>query len=373
MLIKFQDQPKLHKKIENKLVQKFKKNIKKSDFILGKDVDIFEKMFAKYCGTKYAVGVSNGTDALKLAIKVLGLKKNDEIIIPAMTYISTALSVIYNECKIILCDINLEDGLINLDKLQKIITPKTKCVIPVNFNGNYILNSKLKKILPKRIKIIYDASQSQGCLDYNKIKNKNINYTVGVKANNDALMSCYSLYPGKNLGALGDAGVITTNNLNIYKKLVTMRNIGSSKKFIHDIVGYNNRLDTIQASFLQIKLKDLDKQNLARRKNANFLDKNIRNKLIKIVQHKKGSVYHNYVVLVKNRKKLIKHLEKNNIQTNIHYPLSINKHKALKKFVKGKYLNAEKYAEECVSIPIHPLLKNKELKKIVKVLNSFRK
>ena len=119
MLIKFQDQPKLHKKIENELIQKFKKNIKKSDFILGKDVDIFEKMFAKYCGTKYAVGVSNGTDALKLAIKVLGLKRGDEIIIPAMTYISTALSVLYNECKIKLCDINLEDGLIDLENLKK--------------------------------------------------------------------------------------------------------------------------------------------------------------------------------------------------------------------------------------------------------------
>ena len=145
-----------------------------------------------------------------------------------MTYISTALSVIYNECKIILCDINLEDGLINLDKLQKIITPKTKCN-SCKFQWQLYLKLEIKKILPKRIKIIYDASQSQGCLDYNKIKNKNINYTVGVKANNDALMSCYSLYPGKNLGALGDAGVITTNNLNIYKKLVTMRNIGSSK------------------------------------------------------------------------------------------------------------------------------------------------
>lgn len=360
MIIKFQDQPSLHKKISEPLIREFRKKLIKSDFILGNDVKIFESNFAKYCNTKYAVGVSNGTDALNLALKTLNLKKDDEIIIPAMTYIATALGVLYNGCKLRLCDINLDDGLINIDQLQKSINKKTKCIIVVNFNGNYVDLKELSKVVPKRIKIIFDASQSHGCGEN------------GIKANSNAFISCYSLYPGKNLGALGDAGIITTNNALLYKKLLNLRNIGSSKKFIHNIVGYNNRLDTIQASFLQIKLRYLDKQNLARRKNANFLNKNIKNKLIKIVQHKKGSVYHNYVVLVKNRKKLIKHLEMNNIQTNIHYPYPINKHKALKKFVRGRYFNAEKYAKQCVSIPIHPLLKTSELKKIVKILNSFK-
>ena len=287
------------------------------------------------------------------------MKKDDEVIIPAMTYIATALGVIYNGCKLRLCDISLENGLIDIDQLKKSINKKTKCIIMVNFNGNYVDLKEVSKVVPKKIKIIFDASQSHGCGENGK------------KANSNAFISCYSLYPGKNLGALGDAGIITTNNDLLYKKLLKLRNIGSSKKFIHDEIGFNNRLDTIQAAFLNIKLQNLDKQNNNRRKNANFLNKNIKNKLIKIVQHKKGSVYHNYVVLVKNRKKLIKHLEINNVQTNIHYPFPINKHKALKKFVRGRYFNAEKYAKECVSIPIHPLLKTSELKKIVQVLNSF--
>jgi dTDP-4-amino-4,6-dideoxygalactose transaminase len=359
MIIKFQDQPSLHKDISKSLINKFKKKLIKSDFILGDDIKKFESNFAKYCNTKYAVGVSNGTDALNLALRTLNLKKDDEVIIPAMTYIATALGVIYNGCKLRLCDISLENGLINVDQLKKSINKKTKCIIVVNFNGNYVDLKEVSKVVPKKIKIIFDASQSHGCGENGK------------KANSNAFISCYSLYPGKNLGALGDAGIITTNNALLYKKLLKLRNIGSSKKFIHDEIGFNNRLDTIQAAFLNIKLQNLDKQNNNRRKNANFLNKNIKNKLIKIVQHKKGSVYHNYVVLVQNRKKLIKHLEINNVQTNIHYPFPINKHKALKKFVRGRYFNAEKYAKECVSIPIHPLLKTSELKKIVQVLNSF--
>tara|TARA_B100001057_G_scaffold499551_1_gene610677 strand:- start:572 stop:1690 length:1119 start_codon:yes stop_codon:yes gene_type:complete len=372
MLIKFQDQPKLHKNIKNVLIKKFKKNIEKSDFILGDDIQIFESEFARYCGTKYAVGVSNGTDALKLAIKALGLSKGDEVIIPAMTYISTALSALYNGCKIKLCDINLEDGLINLKELKKIITKRTKCIIPVNFNGNYILNSELKKITSNKIKIIYDASQSHGCIDHTKIKLNKINYLKDTKANSDAFISCYSLYPGKNLGALGDAGIITTNNKKIYQKILNLRNIGSSKRFIHDTIGFNNRLDTIQAAFLNIKLKYLDSQNNNRRKNALFFDKNLKNNKINLIKHKLGSVYHNYVLLVENRNKFIKYLNKNNIQNNIHYPFSINNHAAIKKKFNGKsFINAEKYAKKCISIPVHPLLKKKELIKIVKVINNY--
>ncbi len=359
MKIKFQDQPSLHKKISKKLIEVFKKKLIKSDFILGNDVKAFESNFAKYCNTKYAVGVSNGTDALNLALKTLNLKKNDEVIIPAMTYVATALSVVYNDCKLRLCDINLDDGLIDIDQLKKNINKKTKCIIIVNFNGNYVHLKELSKVVPKKIKIIFDASQSHGCGEN------------GVRANSDAFISCYSLYPGKNLGALGDAGVITTNNYLIYKKILKLRNIGSSKKFIHDEIGFNNRLDTIQAAFLNIKLQNLDKQNNARKKNASYLNQNIKNKKISIVKHKKGSVYHNYVLLVKNRRKFFDYLKKNKIEANIHYPFSINEHLALRKKFKESYKNAELYAKQCISIPVHPLLKKKELLKIVTVINNY--
>lgn len=375
MKIKFQDLFLLHKSIKRKLLKRFSIILKNSNFILGKEVVTFEKKFSEYTNTKYAIAVSNGTDALILALKSLNLNSKDEVIIPAMTYIATALAVLHNNLRLVLCDIDINTGLLDLKELKKKITKKTKCIIPVNFNGNYIEYNELKKIIPNNIKIIYDSSQSHGAINCSLCKNKNNRYCCakGPRANKDAFISCYSLYPGKNLGALGDAGIITTNNIKIYKTIVNLRNIGSNKKYIHSRLGFNNRMDTLQASFLSEKLKRLDNQNISRQKNAIFFNNNFKNKYLKIVKHKKGSVYHNYVLLTKYRKKFMIYLKKYNIDFNIHYPFSINKHNAIKKmFFKKKFLNAERYSKECISIPVHPFLKKNHLKYIVNKINNFK-
>jgi dTDP-4-amino-4,6-dideoxygalactose transaminase len=374
MKIKFQDQFLLHNPIKRKLFERFLKIIKSSNFILGKEVAIFEKKFAQYTNTKYAIAVSNGTDALILALKSLNLNNKDEVIIPAMTYFATALAVLHNNLKLVLCDIDKNTGLLDLEQLKKKITKKTKCIIPVNFNGNYIEFHKLKKITPKNVKIIYDSSQSHGAFDCGLCQNKNSKYCCrkGPRVNEKAFISCYSLYPGKNLGALGDAGIITTNSIKICNIIINLRNIGSNKKYIHSKLGFNNRMDTVQASFLCEKLKKLDSQNISRTRNAKFFNNNLKNKYFTIVKHKKGSVYHNYVLLTKYRKKFMLYLKKSKIDFNMHYPFSINKHSAIKKmFVKKKFLNAEQYSKECISIPIHPFLKKKHLKYIVKKINNF--
>ncbi len=242
----------------------------------------------------------------------------------------------------------------------------TKVITPVHLYGSSADLSGIKKIAyKKKIKIVDDCAQAHGGIDdSSKLKKKKIGSSTDI--------SCFSLYPAKNLGAYGDAGIITTNNKKYYLILKNLRNIGSSKRFIHSRVGMNNRMDTIQASILLNKLKNLNKYNQKRKKIASYYNKKIINKKIKKLKYSKNCVYHQYVILVKKRSKLIKLLKKEKIQYNFHYPFAIHKLQALKKFYKNeKYINSEKIANEGISIPIDPILNKNELSKIVRVLNNF--
>jgi len=362
-MIKFYSIKKSDFKIKNKIFKSIKNVIKKNNFILGKQVLDFESRFSKFCGSKYAISCSNGTDAITLALLSLDLKKNSEVILPAMTYASTFYAIINAGLKPVLVDINFDNPLINIDQIKKKITKKTKVIIPVHLYGSVVDIEILKKNISKKIFIIDDCAQAHGA----KFKNKKM-----VGGGNMSDISTFSLYPGKNLGAYGDAGIITTNSLKFRERINKIKNIGSSRKFDHETIGFNNRLDTIQASILIHKLSRLKILNKKRVLISNIYSKKISNPKIKLIKYSRFAVYHQFVIKVKNRNNFINYMKKNKIETGLHYPHTINQMKFYKKnFKKIKFTNAEILAKECVSLPIDPMLKKNEINYIVKIINNF--
>tara|TARA_Y100000817_G_scaffold170189_1_gene133028 strand:+ start:408 stop:1532 length:1125 start_codon:yes stop_codon:yes gene_type:complete len=359
---------------QNKITKSIISTIRKGDFILGKNVKKFEKKFSKLSNSKYAVGCATGTDALLLALKALNLKKNDEVIIPGMSYISTGLCVALNNIKIVFADINDETGLISLENVKKKISKKTKVVIPVNLYGQKVDIKLLRKIVGKKIYIIEDSAQSHFSYSCYNCRNYFNNICCKKERNHQySDLSCYSFYPSKNLGAYGDGGIITTNNSLIYNKLKILRNLGAIKKNVHEYEGLNSRLDTIQASILLEKIKYTNDHNDYRRKISSFYDEELSLlDEVKLTQSKPGSSRHLYVIRVKNRNKLAKYLIKNKIPVQYHYPYSLNKAGALRKKIKKvKLINSEKWAKECLSLPLYPYMPLNEAKRVVNFIKKF--
>ena len=361
-MIKFLDIYQQDKKLHISILNNFKKIFKKGDFILGNDVITFEKNFSKFCNSKFSIGCANGTDALTLALKSLNLKKNSEVIIPAMTYCSTAFSIINANLKPVLVDTEFMKSTISISDLKNKISNKTKVIMPVHLYGSVVNINEIKKLIRgKNIYIIDDCAQAHGAKDDN-----------GNQVGSLTDISTFSLYPGKNLGAYGDAGVITTNNKKFYIIIKKLRNLGSGVKFKHDLVGMNSRLDTLQAIILNHKLKQLSKLNSKRRKIALEYDNKINNKKIKKLKYSKFSIYHQYVLIVKRRNEFIKYLKKSKIQYGFHYPFAIHQLDVLKKYFKGeKFPNSEILAKYGISIPIDPNLSKKDVNYIISRLNSF--
>ena len=365
-MIKFFDIYRQDKIFHPIIINKIKRLFKKGDYILGNEVKKFEDNFKKYCGSKYAISCGNGTDALTLALKSLNLSKKSEVIIPAMTYCSTAFAVINAGLKPILVDLEKNKPTISVEQIKKKININTKVIMPVHLYGSVADLTSIKKIIKKKkIYIIDDCAQAHGAYDDS---NNHTKVKIGAAAD----ISCFSLYPGKNLGAYGDAGIITTNNIKIDKRLKKLRSLGSEKKFIHEYVGQNSRLDTIQAIILNEKIKYLDRNNHKRILIAAKYKKKINNVKIQKLEYSKSCVYHQYVILVKDRHKFMEFMSKNGIQTGIHYPESINKLKCFQNFFKKqKYLNSELIARHCVSLPIDPNLSKKSLGKIINIINRY--
>ena len=361
--MKFLDIAKQDLKLKKKIFKEIDNVIRSNDFILGKKVDEFEKNFSKYCGTKFAIGCANGTDAITLALESLGLPKNSEVILPAMTWCSTAFAVIKANLKPVLVDIESDKSTICINALQKKINKKTKAIIIVHLYGECCDVSKLKKVIKnKNIYLIEDAAQAHGA--YDCVSNK--------KVGNLGDLACFSFYPGKNIGAYGDGGIITTNNQKFASKLKQLRNMGQKLKNDHRLIGINSRLDTIQATILNEKLKKLNHYNKRRKIIADYYKKNIKNKLIEKLKYSDGCVYHQYVVKVRHLKKFLFHLKKYRIPYGRHYPKPIHKLSALKKyFNKEVYINSERLASKCVSLPTNPLLNIKDLKYICLTINKF--
>jgi len=366
LMIKFLDIYKQDKDLHKQILKNIKKLFKVGDFILGKEVDKFEINFAKFCGSSFAISCGNGTDALTIALKSLNLPNNSEVIIPAMTYCSTAFAVINANLKPVLVDTEYLSPTINIKDLRKKITKKTKVILPVHLYGSVVNITSIKKIIKnKNIFIVDDCAQAHGAYDVQKnSKNK----MVGSLAD----ISCFSLYPGKNLGAYGDAGIITSNNKKLSRSIKKIRNLGSEKKFHHDYVGVNSRLDTIQAIILNKKLTKLNIINKNRQKIAKLYNKLIINKKITLLNYSESCVYHQYVILTKEKKKLIKIFNDKGIQYGFHYPFAIHQLKIFRKFFKyDKFRNSEQMARDGISIPIDPNLSKKDVLYIIKTLNEF--
>jgi len=374
--IKFTDVNPLSKKEELLVRKEILNTVKKKDFILGENVERFERKFSNMANSKYAVGCANGTDALILALKSLNLKKNHEVIVPGMSYVSTGLCVLLNNLKLIFADIDNNTGLISFESIKKKISKNTKVIIPVNLYGQKIDTRLLRKIVGKKIFIIEDSAQSHfasNCINCSK----NNHLLCYKKQGNHkyADLSCYSFYPAKNLGSFGDAGMITTNNINLYKKISILRNLGSVKKNVHLYKGINSRLDTLQASILLKKVNLTPKHNNNRRKISNYYNE----KLefigdIKFTETDPGSSRHLYVIRTKYRDKLEKFLKKKKINCQVHYPYSLNKTAALKDANKKVNLPiSERWAKQCISLPLHPKMDAKEINYVIKMIKEFFK
>ena len=367
-MIPFLDLKKLNLSIEEELSEVSSKIIKSGWYILGESLIQFEKDFAKYCGANFAVGTANGLDALSLifrAYKELGfMKDGDEVIVPSNTYIASILSITENNLVPVLVEPEIDSYNIDEDKILDKISNRTKAIMIVHLYGQVAYTDKIKNIARKNnLKVIEDAAQAHGA----KFGNKKVG-CLG-----DA--SGFSFYPSKNLGALGDAGAVTTNDNDLAKTIMALRNYGSHEKYKNKYKGVNSRLDEMQAAFLSIKLKYLDTDNKRRIEIANFYNQNIRNSdvILPSIKHDSpGShVYHLYVFRTKNRDKLISYLNDNEIGTSIHYPIAPHKQLAFKEWLNEVYPISEEIHSTAISIPNAPYLSDDDIAYIIEKINSF--
>ena len=364
MIIPFLSFEIMHKQIESEVLSKFRKIYERNWFIKGKEVKKFEEEFAKFCESKYCIGCANGLDALYLILRGYDIGEGDEVIIPSNTFIATALAVSYSGAKPILVEADMNTYNINPDLIENAITPKTKAIIPVHLYGQPSDIDAIDIIAKKHnLKIIEDAAQAHGTL-YKERKTGGLGDAAG-----------FSFYPGKNLGALGDGGIIVTNDKKLEDKIRAIGNYGSEKKYHHLYKGTNSRLDEIQAGILRIKLKYLDKWNLERKRIADFYLQEIKNKNITkpLIADYSDPVWHLFIVRTEERDRLQKYLEEHGIQTLIHYPIPIHLQEAYKDmgWNMGDFPIAEKLSKEILSLPMWPGMTEKQIKHVVNTLNNW--
>lgn len=362
--ILFLDLKKQYQTIKRDIDSSVKNVIKDVAFSGGKYVEVFESQFAKFLGVKYFVGLNNGTNALHLAMIALGLGPGDEVILPSSTFIATAWGVSYVGARPIFVDCDSKTWEIDPKDVERKISKKTKAIIGVHLYGQPFDILEIKKITKKyNLHLIEDCAQAHGAAYSNK--------PVGGSGD----IGCFSFYPGKNLGAYGEAGGISTNNKKIAERIKLLRDHGSKTKYQHVEIGFNMRMEGLQGAILSAKLKYLSKWNKRRQEIAAIYNKQIKNPKIisqKAVENAEG-VYHLYVITTKDREKLKKYLEKDNIMTALHYPIPCHLQKAYSflKYKKGDLPNSEYLADHCLSLPIYPEMTNKEVEKIVKVINKY--
>lgn len=368
-MIRFLDLNKINKKYSKLLISEARKVINSGWYINGEKCSNFEEAFSVYCGAKYCIGVANGLDALTLIFRAYieqgKLKKGDEVLVPANTYIASILAIVNNGLTPILIEPNTKSY--NIDDIKAFhdkITEKSRVIMPVHLYGQITDMHVINQIaLENNLLVIEDAAQAHGAY-YNNKRTGNLGDAAG-----------FSFYPGKNLGALGDGGAITTNDPVLAKTIRTLSNYGSEKKYYNIFKGTNSRLDEIQAAFLSVKLKDLDNDIIIRRKIAKKYSEKINNPLIltPIWNNKiKSHVFHLYVIRCKKRDKLKEYLFQNGVETVIHYPIPPHKQKAFKKWNKLSFPITEKIHNEVLSLPMGAHLTEKEIETIIDLVNKFK-
>lgn len=366
MTIPFLDLKALNTQHKEEIMESFERVIDSGWYILGKEVESFENEFAQYCGVKHCIGVGNGLDALILilqAYKELGMiNDGDEVIVPANTYIATILAISKNNLRPVLVEPDIDTYNIDPAKIEEKITPRTKAVMVVHLYGQTADMEPIWQIAKKHdLKVIEDSAQAHGAF-YKSQRTGNLGDASG-----------FSFYPGKNLGALGDAGAVTTNDDTLANTLKALRNYGSHKKYVNQYQGINSRLDELQAPVLRIKLKYLDQDNQRRRAIAKSYRENIKNPKIILPKavDEDSHVWHLFVIRTSERDKLQQYLHENNIQTLIHYPIPPHKQKAYPEWNELSYPITEKIHEEVLSLPISPVMSDYEVSTIVEIITRF--
>jgi dTDP-4-amino-4,6-dideoxygalactose transaminase len=334
-------------------------------FVMGKHVESFEKQYAHFNQVAHCIGVSNGLDALHLALNALGVGEGDEVIVPSNTYIATLLAVSYVGATPVLVEPNINTYNINPSNIEKAITNKTKVIMPVHLYGQACEMDAIMLIAEKYgLYVVEDNAQAHGATFQNKLTGSfgDVNGT--------------SFYPGKNLGALGDAGAVTTNDDTLAQKIRILRNYGSEIKYHNEVIGYNHRLDEMQAAFLSVKLSYLNEWTKQRQQIAQSYTKTLKNigDLILPVTHPEAThVYHLYVIRTQHRDALQNHLTNHGIGTMIHYPIPPHKQNAYTSlgYQKGDFRVAEEIADTCLSLPIWPGMGIEDVKQIVSIIKNF--
>ncbi len=366
-MIPFLDLKAINKRFEPTFHERFQEFMDSGHYVLGNQVKLFEANFARYCGTKHCVGVGNGLDALRLILegyKILGrLKENDEVLVASNTYIATILAIKQAGLEPVLVETSMADFNFHLPSLKNAITKNSKAIMPVHLYGQL---APMKEILEiskaNNLLVIEDAAQAHGAEN-----------ELGKRAGNLADAAGFSFYPTKNLGALGDAGAITTQDDDLAKVVSKLRNYGTSSKYVNEFLGFNSRLDELQAAFLNAKLPVLDVDNNRRREIAKRYISEIRNEKITLPNYdgSKNHVFHLFVVRVKNRYEFIDYLDRNGVGHLIHYPIPPHHQQALSEFSALSFPNTERIHEEVISIPMSPVLAETDLEFVIGILNGY--
>ncbi|SHN10404.1 DegT/DnrJ/EryC1/StrS family aminotransferase [Flavobacterium xinjiangense] len=375
-MIPFLDLKKINEPYETAFQEKLKTVLDNGWYILANEVKEFETNFAKYCGTKYCIGTGNGFDALVLIFKAyiqLGkLQKGDEIIVPANTYIASILAILQADLIPVLVEPRLETYNINPSLISEKITSKTKAILVVHLYGQLAEMDAINRIAAASdLLVIEDAAQSHGAIleverQKSKVESPNTQNII-------RRTQAYSFYPGKNLGTLGDAGAVITNDPELAKVIQSLRNYGSETKYYNDHIGINSRLDELQAAFLNVKLPYLDTENEKRRTIAKRYLSEIKNEKITLPfwDLSNNHVFHLFVIRTKNRLELLEFLYQNGIQTVIHYPVPPHNQKALSLWNHLSFPITQKIHDEVLSLPISPVLTMDEVSFIVGILNKY--
>lgn len=334
--------------IKDEVSEAIAKVLERTDFILGRDVALFEEEFAAFCGVDYAVGVDSGTSALELALRAYGVGAGDEVITVANTFIATALAISFTGATPVLVDIDPDTYTLDASLLASVITARTKAIIPVHLYGQPADMDPILELAEQHgLVVIEDACQAHGAT----YKGKPVG-SLGHAA-------AFSFYPGKNLGAYGDAGAVVTSDTKVAESLKMLRNYGSAQKYHHEMRGFNRRLDTLQAAVLRVKLPYLEAWSVARRRQAKLYSELLEDSvLVPTEADYARSVYHLYVVRVKNREELQANLQAQGVSTGIHYPIPVHLQPAYQDlgYQQGNFPITERYAKEILSLPMYPEL-----------------
>lgn len=351
-----------HEVLGSSLIKKLDSFLAGGHYILGPNVAAFESEFAHYLGAKYCVGVGNGLEAIQIALMGLGVGKGDEVITVSNTDVATALAILYVGATPVFVDVD-EYFHMNPDLLERAITKHTKAILPVHLFGQTVdMDAVLRVAKKHNLMIVEDACQAHGAM------------LRGKKAGTFGVTGCFSFYPTKNLGAVGDAGAIVTDSAALYKKCQMLRNRGASKRCVHPLRGLNSRLDEVQAVILRHKLRRLNPNNTRRRYiAARYVSLLGDVAEIRLPGERKGArhVYHQFVISVPRREKLMKYLSTRGVESLVHYPTPIHRQRSFSEFRKASLPKTERFMREILSLPVHPHMTDNQVDTVAGLIKKF--